>query len=621
MQIQTGSFFSATKVIAELGINHQGDLDNARKLVNAAAESGCWGIKFQYRKKRVANDYDSKKEIGDELLEPNLALNYLSPSQILELTDFARSLSLSVGISFFVESDVADFGEFLFDFYKVPSAVMTNHKLIRLLAAKGRDVLVSTGMQTDEELHELRAEFSPLNNLVVMHCVSNYPTLAVNSQIGFLHQLQGRYGFRIGYSSHDALWETALWSLPFGIEYLERHITLSKSQIGLDHSSSSTPEEFHRLVSLTKDFCKALEGAEGPRKVNQGEKINLQNLGQGLYAKESLETGAYIEVNQFFEKPPLLGLSVAHLKSISNPRLTSPVKVGEPLLPSHFDEDFQLPKRSDTDWASSHNVGLPVRLHDFQEVSASFGLNFFEFHLSFGEVGKLFDFTNLRPGMRFSVHAPDYVSPNSLLDPFSESTWVRQESVKALEAVAEFAAVAAEKSRSLVPVVVSLSNDIIPIDRFYSETAQLFERLSSDQVTFSLQWLPPIAWYFGGSVVIHRVNSRRDIGHLLENGIPLTMDFSHLALGENANLYKSLDIVESLSENIVHIHLSGAEGIDGEGTEFDTSDPHQRQLVQAAFDLASSRDLGITLEVWQGHLNRFVGFGKGIRSLRELVNG
>lgn len=611
---------SNPKVIAELGINHQGDFVNAKDLVSSAAETGCWGIKFQYRKKQVDAPFDSKKEIGDELLEPNLAANYLSPSQILELSEFAKSLSLSVGISFFVESDEADFADHSFDFYKVPSAVMTNHKLIRRLMERGCDVLVSTGMRTDEEIQDLHSEFGDSPNLVVMHCVSNYPTLAINSQIGYLHQLREKYGFRVGYSSHDAFWETALWTFPFGIEYLERHITLDKAQIGLDHSSSSTPEEFNRLVSLLNDFPQALEGAVGPRKVNQGEKINLQNLGQGLYAKLSLEPGTEVEVEQFFEKPPLLGLSMANFQSMPSRRLSKSIKRGQPLLPHHFEKKSEETKDHALSWTSSHNLGLPVRLHDFREVSDLFGLNFFEFHLSFGELGKDFDFSSLGSDTRFSVHAPDYVSPNFLLDPLSEVDAVRQESLTALEKVAQFAASVSEKSGSSVPVVVSLSNKTVPIDIFYSEIASLFGKLSSENVTFSLQWLPPIAWYFGGSVVLERVNSLRDISPLLDYEIPVTMDFSHLALGENANLYKSLDIIESLRENIVHIHLSGADGIDGEGAEFNPNDPHQRRLVQAAFSLASSLDIGLILEVWQGHLNRYVGFRDAISTLEGLLN-
>ena len=140
------------RLIAEIGINHSGEMQTARELINAAASCECWGITFQYR--NLNNFYASTNEIGDGILFEDLTKCELSPLQIVELKSYAQTLGLKVGISFFRTEDVRDFSKEIqhFDFFKVPSAECLNTELLELLLSFKKDVLVSSGGHL---LHEI----------------------------------------------------------------------------------------------------------------------------------------------------------------------------------------------------------------------------------------------------------------------------------------------------------------------------------------------------------------------------------------------------------------------------------------------------------------------------------
>ncbi len=141
------------RIIAELGINHDGSAEIARTLIEAAARAGAWGIKFQYR--NLTNTYaDDARQIGDEILQNEIVRNYLSPDEILDLSRLAIDLGVKPGISFFTPDDIADFGENIstFAFFKVPSVEFTNSPLIKRLEGMGEMGLISTGAYDEEKI-------------------------------------------------------------------------------------------------------------------------------------------------------------------------------------------------------------------------------------------------------------------------------------------------------------------------------------------------------------------------------------------------------------------------------------------------------------------------------------
>jgi sialic acid synthase SpsE len=181
------------RLIAEIGINHSGELEKAKTLISSAAACDCWGVKFQYRS--LDNFYASIDEIGDGILYEDLAKCQLSISQIIELTLYAQQLGLKVGVSFFRAEDVNDFGMEIkyFDFFKVPSAECLNTELIELLLSFAKDVLVSTGGHLLPDIQKSLVRYK--NEITILHCIANYPTKMGNQQLGAISELK-KLGFK-----------------------------------------------------------------------------------------------------------------------------------------------------------------------------------------------------------------------------------------------------------------------------------------------------------------------------------------------------------------------------------------------------------------------------------------
>lgn len=602
-------------VIAEIGINHEGSLDIARKLITAAIKSGVDAIKFQYR--NLNNTYALKNEIGDEILSEEISRNYLSVNYIIELTKFAQEYKVMVGISFFEMGDIVDFGENIeiFDFFKTPSAEITNLTLINKLMSFNKYVLISTGT-TDEATIKYSLSNVQGDNWLPLHCISNYPTASYNSKLGYIQHLKDTWKRPVGYSSHDSNWSINCAAILLGAQVIERHITLNKKSKGLDHSSSSTSDEFELIIDFIKNKDRFLKGS-GDRVPNQGELLNLQNLGRSFYAAKDMSVGSKVHAKDFKYLSPKVGFGFELFAITDSPVLIKDIKVGEALTPFHIKNREVLSERA-INFANSMNVGLPVRLHDYIDINNIFDLQNYEFHLSYGEIGKLKEINEFSKSANYTIHLPDYCSANQLIDPFSLDVSQKEKSIDVIKETLRFADKISEFTGKQVGVVGSFSVVNSTIEQFYLHYSHLLVENTSQSVNLVMQWLPPIAWYFGGSVELNVLNKLSDVTLLLEHKINIVMDTSHLFMGKNYYGFDELGIVERLKSQIEWFHISGASGIDGEGRGFATLNQCERKLMS---DILKSNKIKI-IEVWQGHLDNYYGFQNAIETLdREFNDG
>ena len=602
-------------VIAEIGINHEGSLSIAQDLIEAAIKSGVDAIKFQYR--NLGNTYALKNEIGDEILSEEISRNYLSVNDILEMTKFAQKCNIMVGISFFDVGDVLDFEEKIeiFDFFKIPSAEITNLVLINKLVSFNKYVLISTGTADEATLKYSLSRIKG-DNWLPLHCISNYPTASYNSKLGYIQHLRNAWNRPVGYSSHDSNWSINCAAVLLGAQVIERHITLNKDSKGLDHTSSSTPNEFELIVDFIKNKDKFLSGCSD-RVPNQGELLNLQNLGRSFYAVKNLPAGSKVLPKDFKYLSPKVGFGFELFMGTESPVLVKDIKVGEVLTPFHVKNRKSLSKKA-IDFSNSINVGLPVRLHDFTGIDKAFHLQNYEFHLSYGEISNLKDFNDFNKNANYTIHLPDYCSANQLMDPFSLDESQKEKSNKLVKETLKFANKISDIIGKRVGVVGSFSVVNSNLEQFYSNYSNLLAKNTSQNVNLVMQWLPPIAWYFGGSVELKVVNKFLDIAYLLEHEINIVMDTSHLFMGKNYYGFNEFEIVEKLKSQISWFHISGASGIDGEGRGFATLNQSERKLMSA---ILKSDKIKI-IEVWQGHLDNYYGFQNAIENLyKEFHNG
>jgi len=244
----------ATYVVVELGINHNGSVETAKRMIDVAAQCGAQAVKLQ---KRTVDAIYTPEELAVPLAPgaPNgwkTRGDYchgreLSLEQHWELAAYAANVGLDYSASAFDMEAFADVELCAPAFHKVASAMLTHLPLLRAIRSTGRPVLLSTGMSTLEQIDTAVAELrgSPL---VLLHCVSAYPCPAPDLNLRVIETLRRRYDLPVGYSGHETGIAATLCAVVLGACVVERHLTLDRSSWGSDHSASLEPDGLRRLV-------------------------------------------------------------------------------------------------------------------------------------------------------------------------------------------------------------------------------------------------------------------------------------------------------------------------------------------------------------------------------------
>ena len=596
------------KIIAEIGINHGGDFNTVKTLIEQASLAGCWGVKLQYRD--LKSFYHRTDEVSDLMIYEEIKRNDLSINELKILSDYAREVHVKFGLSFFRLDDFNSIEEHLdsIDFFKVPSAECLNIPLIQALIEKKKLVFVSTGGHLTHEIISTLNEVK--SDIIILHCVANYPVRLGDQDLNIIDTFK-KVGFQgIGYSSHDIDWEVCLLAIAKGADWIERHITLDKNNNGLDHTSSSIYHDFKRLATLGSHYQEIAGGAErGP---NQGEMINLQNVGTSLYANANLEAGKVPSLEDFSIRAPRLGLSVgAFVKRFQNKPLIEGLRAGEPLTETKFLRAQTQIQKSTKNFCRRVRLGLPVRLHDYDFIKSKFDPSIYEFHLSFSEVlsEKLPSMLKkIQPDEHISIHLPDYIPGNNLVDPISPNNEIRLKSIEIIDRVCDWADSIEQIIQKKVNIVGSFS--CTHQAKRENNLENIFDYINSKESSILPQWLPVFAWYFGGSVKLNLFNSQKDIDFLKKNNLKICLDFSHLVMAAE---YYSCDWKVWYKELVgltEHIHLADAEGVASEGLMIGEG-------AIGDFSEILSIDKNKILECWQGHINGGQGFERSLQILKK----
>ena len=269
-----------TFIIAEIGINHNGDLNIAKRLIEAAVSAGCDAVKFQKR--------------TPELCVPPEQANILreTPWGLITYMEYRRRVEFGYeeyreidrycrerGIMWFASCWDKPSVDFIEQFdpvcYKIPSACLTDDELLRYINAKGRPVILSTGMST---MAEIKHAVSLLDKerLLIAHCTSAYPCKPEELNLRVIQTLQQEFDCPIGYSGHEVGLQTTLAAVVLGACFVERHITLDRAMWGSDQAASVEPHGFARLVRDIRVIEKAL--GDGVKRVYESEMIVMKKL-------------------------------------------------------------------------------------------------------------------------------------------------------------------------------------------------------------------------------------------------------------------------------------------------------------------------------------------------------
>lgn len=616
---------NSTKVICELGINHNGSIKTCKELIKRAYDSGSWGIKFQYRNlKNYFANYKNQTELGKEIIDKELKKNYLSAKNIQLLSIYAKKLELKVGISFFTSDDISDFKKFKFDFYKIPSAASDNLDLLKRILNLKKLTLISFGGKTLVSIEKIIKKIpkKASQRVVLLHCVSNYPVNIINANLGFIDTLKKKFkNFLIGYSSHEKQIFNCIYLLSKGVDYIERHITLDTKSKGLDHNSSS---EFHDFKILNY-YCKNLEIIDkknSNKVVNQGEIINIQNLGSSYVFKKDIKAGTILKKNYLKLSQPKIGIDDLEIEKYLGLNIKNDVKKNTALT-SNFFNDCKLSKKHFL-FINKKKISIPIRPHDYNELHKELNGNYYELHLSYKDVNSFNKYSIQKKFIKnnyFSIHAPDYVDENNILDLFSKNKIIKRKSHLLLKKCIRICKYIKTITKFQTKLIVSISgyNKEISKETFYMNVSSLIRRIKkSDDIQVLPQWLPVYAWYFGGSEKLDIFSNPSDLKFLNKINLKICLDTSHFLL--SCNYYK-LNPDKIFFKNLKiydHFHLSDARGVDGEGVMLGTGGLFKAKLFKYILD---QKFKIIVLETWQGHINGGTGFKKDIKRLYSKING
>jgi len=329
-------------IIAEAGVNHNGDLDQALALVDAAADSGAQAVKFQaFRAAELATAdaglaaYQAERDLSDSQVDMLKRLE-LSEQSFTQLAARAESRGVVFLASVFDERSLGLLDRLDLPAFKIGSGDLTNLPLIRDTARRKRPLLLSTGMATLEEVDRAvrTAAGSGARGLALLHCVSSYPTPPQAANLRAMDALGDAFDVPIGYSDHCLGLEVSLAAVARGACIIERHLTLDRTLSGPDHAISLEPADLAELVRRTRVVESALgHGRKEPQPV---ERSNIEVVRRSLIATRDMEAGERVSRSAIAIKRPGGGLPPSELERVTGMTLARPIRREEVFTERHL---------------------------------------------------------------------------------------------------------------------------------------------------------------------------------------------------------------------------------------------------------------------------------------------
>jgi N-acetylneuraminate synthase len=266
-------------IVAEIGINHNGDIDLAKRLISIAVAAGCDAVKFQkrtidvvYSKEELERPRDSPFGNTNGDLKRGLEFDF---EDYEEIDEFCRHVKMPWFASCWDEASVDFIDRFDVPCYKIASASLTDDNLLRHTRAKGRPLILSTGMSTLEQIdHAL--DVLGREDLILLHACSTYPAYYEELNLRVIPLLKERYGLPVGYSGHETGLPSTIAAVAVGSCMIERHITSDRAQWGSDHAASLEPNGISKVVGYTRLVEKSM--GDGVKRVLEREQPIIKKL-------------------------------------------------------------------------------------------------------------------------------------------------------------------------------------------------------------------------------------------------------------------------------------------------------------------------------------------------------
>ncbi len=334
-------------IIAEAGVNHNGDIELAKKLIDVAAGAGADFVKFQSfnadklvskQAKKAAyqsvNTADTNDD-GQYNMLKSLELSYEMHLQLMKYCEQAGIRFLSTPF----DEERADMLEKLgIALFKIPSGELTNKPFLQHLASKKKPIILSTGMSTLADIQDaiviLNEAGLPLDLLHVLHCNTQYPTSMEDVNLRAMNTIEHAFGVNIGYSDHTLGIEVPIAAVAMGAKVIEKHFTLDRNMTGPDHKASLEPEELKNMVQSIRNIEKAL--GSPLKRPSPSETPNIHIARKSIHLGIDKKAGEVISLADLVMLRPGDGISPMQIEQVINRKLSMDLPAGHKLDWKHL---------------------------------------------------------------------------------------------------------------------------------------------------------------------------------------------------------------------------------------------------------------------------------------------
>jgi N-acetylneuraminate synthase len=618
---------SPTFVIAEIGNNHNGSLDRAKKLIDAAVEAGADCAKFQMRNIETlycntGDPDDIKENLCSQYTLDLLSRFQLSKDEMVSAFDYCKQQGLLPLCTPWDKESIDELEEYGLLAYKIASADLTHHDHLIRLAKSGRPLICSTGMSTEQEIVESVNLLMGLGTqYVLLLCNSTYPAPFKDINLNYIDRLKEIGDCPVGYSGHERGINVAIAAVARGAKVIEKHITLDRSLEGSDHKVSLTPNEFKTMIDGIRQVEQALGTAER-RTLSQVELINRVNLAKSLVINCDLKAGQTIRTEMIEVKSPGQGLQPNRKNELIGRTAKKDFKTGEFFFPSDIEDDAVKPRNYhfDRPW------GLPTRYHDFKTILTKSNPQLLEFHLSYKDLEEdVMQFFDQSYDLYLIVHSPELFAGDHILDLCSQNKEYRKHSLKQLQKVVDITRVLKtffkKSERPLIIANVGGFSFDFPYQsahkhKYYELLLKSLESLDDDGVEIIPQTMPPFPWHFGGQRFHNLFIEAAEIENFCQkSGHRICLDSSHSKLACNHFHWSFKEFIHQVGPFTAHIHIADAKDVDGEGLQIGEGDIDFPALASDLDTAAPSASF--IPEIWQGHENEGQGFWIALDKLEK----
>jgi len=307
-------------IIAEAGVNHNGDMNLAKKLIDAAVDAGVDYVKFQTFKSESLVSKEAKK--ADYQIEntQNASENQLqmlkklelSHAQHEELIDYCNQKNIAFFSTAFDLDSLIYLKQLGLKMVKIPSGEITNLPYLRFAASLFKEVILSTGMSTMDDITDALEVFFQAGiskeNITILHCNTEYPTPMRDVNLMAMLSIQKKFGVKIGYSDHTLGIEVPIAAVALGGQMIEKHFTLDRSLPGPDQLASLEPDELKAMVNAIRNIELAISGS-GIKEPSDSEVKNMAIARKSIVAKTSIQKGEIFTESNITTKRPGTGIS------------------------------------------------------------------------------------------------------------------------------------------------------------------------------------------------------------------------------------------------------------------------------------------------------------------------